>query len=157
MYFPFYILGICCKKWESFFHKTINNEYIVALMVIVFSAGLLKQNGGSYFGTLMGIVGVFLLYRLVFLYQDVFSEKTKVGKQLCIIGRNTLPIYLIHYYFFLGLRLPEVGNSIDMYTQWGILTIVASFLTLLIVYFSLGITKLLSLSKPLSQILIGTK
>lgn len=157
MYFPFYVLGICCKKWESFFHKIINNEYVIALMMIVFSAGLLKQNGGFYFGTLMGVVGVFLLYRLVFLYQDVFSEKTKVGKQLCIIGRNTLPIYLIHYYFFLGLRLPEVGNSIDMYTQWGILTIVASFLTLLIVYFSLGITKLLSLSKPLSQILIGTK
>lgn len=44
-----------------------------------------------------------------------------------------------------------------MHTQWGILTIVASFLTLLIVYGSLGITKLLSLSKPLSQILIGTK
>ena len=157
MYFPFYVLGICCKKWESFFHKIINNEYVIALMMIVFSAGLLKQNGGFYFGTLMGVVGVFLLYRLVFLYQDVFSEKTKVGKQLCIIGRNTLPIYLIHYFFFLGLRLPEVGNSIDMYTQWGILTIVASFLTLLIVYFSLGITKLLSLSKPLSQILIGTK
>lgn len=87
----------------------------------------------------------------------MFFRKTKVGRQLCIIGRNTLPIYLIHYFFFLGLKLPEVGINIDMHTQWGILTIVASFLTLLIVYGSLGITKLLSLSKPLSQILIGTK
>lgn len=157
MYFPFYVLGICCKKWECLFHRIINNEYIVAIIMIVFLAGLSKQDGGFYFGLLMGMLGVFLLYRLVFFYQDKFSEKTKIGRQLCIIGRNTLPIYLIHYFFFLGLKLPEVGASFDIHTQWGILTIIALLLTLLIVYSSLGVAKLLALSKPLSKILIGTK
>lgn len=157
MYFPFYALGICCKKWECLFHRIINNEYIVAIIMIVFLAGLSKQDGGFYFGLLMGMLGVFLLYRLVFFYQDNFSEKTKIGRQLCIIGRNTLPIYLIHYFFFLGLKLPEVGASLNIHTQWGILTIIALLLTLLIVYSSLGVAKLLALSKPLSKILIGTK
>lgn len=157
MYFPFYVLGICCKKWECLFHRIINNEYIVAITMIVFLAGLSKQDGGFYFGLLMGILGVFLLYRLVFFYQDSFSEKTKIGRQLCIIGRNTLPIYLIHYFFFLGLKLPEVGAGLDIHTQWGVITTVALLLTLLIVYSSLGIAKLLALSKPLSKILIGTK
>ena len=157
MYFPFYVLGICCKKWECLFHRIINNEYIVAITMIVFLAGLSKQDGGFYFGLLMGILSVFLLYRLVFFYQDSFSEKTKIGRQLCIIGRNTLPIYLIHYFFFLGLKLPEVEAGLDIHTQWGVITTVALLLTLLIVYSSLGIAKLLALSKPLSKILIGTK
>lgn len=157
MYFPFYVLGICCKKWELFFHRVINNEYVVAIIMIIFTIGLLKHDGGFYFGLLMGILGVFLLYRFIFFYQDLFSEKTKVGRQLCIIGRNTLPIYLIHYFFFLGLKLPEIGNCIDIYTQWGVLAIVVLLFTLLIVYGSLGISKLLALSKPLSTILIGIK
>lgn len=123
----------------------------------VFTAGLFKHNGGFYFGSIMGILGVFLLYRLVFFYQDFFSDKTMVGRQLCFIGRNTLPIYLIHYFFFLGLKLPKVGAFIDVNTQWGILTILVSVLTLIIVYASLGVVKLLSISKILSQILIGKK
>ena len=125
--------------------------------MIAFIAGLFKQNGGFYFGSIMGVLGVFLLYRLVFFYQDFFSEKTKVGKQLCIIGRNTLPIYLIHYFFFLGLKLPEVGAGIDANSQWVVLTITVSLLTMIIVYASLGIVKILSVSKPLSRIMIGTK
>ena len=80
-----------------------------------------------------------------------------MGKQLCIIGRNTLPIYLIHYFFFLGLKLPEVGVSIDAKSQWVVLTITVSLLTMIIVYASLGIVKILSVSKPLSRIMIGTK
>ena len=157
MYFPFYILGLCCKKWDILFHRIINNEYVTAVMMVAFIAGLFKQNGGFYFGSIMGVLGVFLLYRLVFFYQDFFSEKTKVGRQLCIIGRNTLPIYLIHYFFFLGLKLPEVGAGIDAKSQWVVLTITVSLLTMIIVYASLGIVKILSVSKPLSRIMIGTK
>lgn len=157
MYFPFYILGLCCKKWDSLFHRIINNEYVTAVMMIAFIAGLFKQNGGFYFGSIMGVFGVFLLYRLVFFYQDFFSEKTKVGRQLCIIGRNTLPIYLIHYFFFLGLKLPEVGAGIDANSQWVVLIIAISVLTMIIVYASLGVVKILSVSKPLSRIMIGTK
>lgn len=157
MYFPFYILGLFCKKWEYIFHQIINNEYVTAIIMIAFTAGLFKHNGGFYFGCIMGILGVFLLYRLVFFYQDFFSDKTMVGRQLCFIGRNTLPIYLIHYFFFLGLKLPKVGAFIDANTQWGILTILVSVLTLIIVYASLGVVKLLSISKILSQILIGKK
>lgn len=157
MYFPFYILGICCNKWEYIFHRMVNNEYVTAIIMIAFTAGLFKHNGGFYFGSIMGILGVLLLYRLVFFYQDFFSNRTMVGRQLCFIGRNTLPIYLIHYFFFLGLKLPKVGAFIDANTQWGILTILVSVLTLIIVYASLGVVKLLSISKILSQILIGKK
>ena len=144
------------KKWDSLFHRIINNEYVTAVMMIAFIAGLFKQNGGFYFGSIMGVFGVFLLYRLVFFYQDFFSEKTKVGRQLCIIGRNTLPIYLIHYFFFLGLKLPEVGASIDANSQWVVLTIVVSVLTMIIVYASLGVAKLLAISKPISLLLTGS-
>lgn len=157
MYFPFYVFGMCCKEKESFFHRIINNEYFIAIIIITFVLGLLKQNGVFYFGLIMGFLGFIILYRLVFFYQRIFSSNTILGNQLCIIGRYTLPIYLIHYFFYLGLKLPKISNLIDIHTQWGLIAIIALFLSLVIVYLSLAITKLLTISKPLSSILIGNK
>lgn len=157
MYFPFYVMGMCCHRWENIFHRIVNNEYIAGGLMLVFTAGLIYQKGGFYFGLLMGIIGVLLLYRIVFFYQNVFSEKTKIGRQLCLIGRNTLPIYLIHYFFFLGLKLPGAGAALDVHSQWGVLSLVALALTILIVYASLGVAKIVAVSKPLRSLLLGLK
>lgn len=155
MYFPFYLLGMLCRYKIDVFHRLICNEYVIAFVMLAFSVGLIRENGGFYFGMLMGAMGVMLLYRFCFCYQDVFSEKTFVGRQLCMIGRNTLPIYLIHYFFFLGLKLPMVGEWLDTPSLWFAKIIVAFILTLLICYASIGMLKMVAISKPLAKILLG--
>lgn len=155
MFFPFYLMGIACRQYERLFHRFICNDYIIGGLMIVFVASLFRVNGGFFYGSLQSIIGLLLLYRLCHLYQASFSDNTFVGKQLSMIGRNTLPIYLIHYFFFFGLKFPMVGGFIDNQTQWGLLFVIASALTLFIVYGSIAIARIIEISKPLSKMLIG--
>ena len=123
--------------------------------MIVFVTSLFRINGGFFYGFLQSGIGLLLLYRLFYFYQATFSDKTFVGKQLSMIGRNTLSIYLIHYFFFFGLKFPVVGAFIDNRTQWGLTFVIASALTLLITYGSIAVAKIIGISKPLSKVLVG--
>ena len=155
MYFPFYLLGIVCRHFERLFHQLIDNEWLVAVVVVTFVGSLFHHGGGFYFGCVQGLLGVFLLYRLCYFYQGAFSAKTWGGRQLSLIGRNTLPIHLLHYFFFLGLKLYGFGDSIDLHTQWFLMMVVAFILTICVTYASLAMVKVIGLSRLMSKLLIG--
>lgn len=155
MYFPFYLLGIVCRYFEAQFHRLIDIEWLVAVVAVAFVGSLFHHGGGFYFGCGQGFLGIFLLYRFCYFYQETFSDKTWVGKQLSLIGRNTLPIYLLHYFFFLGVKFYGFGESIDLHTQWFLVLIVASILTICVTYASLAMVKVIGLSSLLSKMLIG--
>ena len=155
MYFPFYLLGMVCRHLEGKFHRLMDNERIVAIVGVAFVGSLYHQGGGFYFGCMQGLLGVFLLYRFCYFYQETFSAKTWAGRQLSMIGRNTLPIYLLHYFFFFGLKLDGLGGAIDLHTQWFLMLVVASVLTMCVTYASLVMAKVIGLSGVMSKLLIG--
>lgn len=155
MYFPFYLLGMVCRHFAGWFHRLVENEWLVALGVVAFAASLFHHGGGFYFGCVQGLLGVFLLYRLCYFYRDTFSETTCVGRQLSMIGRNTLPIYLLHYFFFLGLKLHALGGTIGLHAQWALVMAVAFVLTMCVTYSSLALAKVIGLSRLVSKLLIG--
>lgn len=155
MYFPFYLFGMVCCHFGNLYHWLIKKEWLVAFVVVAFVVSLFHHGGGFYFGCGQGLLGIFLLYRFCYFYQDSFSDKTWVGKQLSMIGRNTLPIYLIHYFFFLGLKLYGLGGAIDLHTQWVLMMLVALLLTMCVTYASLAMAKVISLSRLMAKLLIG--
>lgn len=155
MYFPFYLLGMVCRHFEEQYHRLVENEWLVALVVVTFVGSLFYHGGGFYYGCVQGLLGVFLLYRFCYFYHDFFSDKTWGGRQLSMIGRNTLPIYLLHYFFFLGLKLYGLGDDIDSHTQWFLMLAVASVLTICVTYASLAMAKVFGLSRLMSKLLIG--
>ena len=119
-------------------------------MVLVMKPGI-----GFCLGMLLGALGVFLLYRVVYFYRGILSERTIVGRQLAVIGRHTLPIYLLHYFLFLGLKLPDVGAFVDGEGRWVFSSLLTLTLTLLIAYTCVGIARLLSAIRPLHRLLLG--
>ncbi len=155
MYFPFYFMGIVCRRYEQLFHKMIANGYITGMVTIAFALTMLHTGGGFYFALLQETLGVTLLYSLCYVCRNTLSDNTFVGRQLALIGRNTLPIYLIHYFMFLGLKFPVAGAVFDIHSQWLVVFFVAALLTLFVVYASIGMTKILVVSSPLRRVLIG--
>lgn len=155
MHLPYYIMGMVCRRRQDVFHRIVNNDYVVGAVMVAFAIGVAHDGGGFWIGMIMGVLGVVLLYRMCYRYQNVFSDDTLAGRQLCMIGRNTLQIYLIHYFFFLGLKLPQLGAILDAPAMWVAKISVASVLAVAIAYGCIGVMKVVQMSKPLSRILIG--
>lgn len=154
-HFPYYILGVACSLYRTKWHRLINNEWITGAVAVAF-AGLQMHSGSGFYKALMiGFLGIFLLYKYCFAYQDVLSEQTFIGRQLSLIGRHTLPVYLIHYFFILGLKMPWIGEQLAPTSQWWIIAIISAIMTLVIAYSSLMVRKMLSISPPLYKILLG--
>lgn len=156
MYFPYYVLGLACGLFRSKWHRVIDNEWITGAAVIIFVGMRIFLYGGSSFRTsISGVLGIFLLYKYCFTYREVFSEATFIGRQLSLIGRHTLHIYLIHYFFFIGLKMPWVGEQLNPASQWWLIAIISAMMTLVVVYSSLMVRKILSISAPLYRVLLG--
>lgn len=154
-HFPYYVLGIACSLFRSKWHRLINNEWITGAAVVVFVGLQIHSGGGFYKAILIGLLGIFLLYRYCFAYQNTLSEQTFIGRHLSLIGRHTLPIYLIHYFFILGLKMPWIGEYLDPVSQWWIIAILSAIMTLVIAYSSLMVRKMLSISTSLYRVLLG--
>lgn len=160
MYFPYYVLGLACGLSRSKWHCVIDNEWIMGAAVVIFVGMRMFLYGGSSFRTsISGVLGIFLLYKYCFTYREVFSETTFIGRQLSLIGHfdwtHTLHIYLIHYFFFIGLKMPWLGEPLNPASQWWLIAIMSAMMTLVVAYSSLMVRKILPISVPLYRVLPG--
>ena len=154
-HFPYYILGMICMQNKEVFHKLLSNEYLVGGMILAFVALYIYPNGGFNKALLMGAFGTAIAYKICQKNQEYFSNLTTVGRMLIIIGRNTLPIYLIHYFFFIGLRMPWIKDHFNIVEQSWLIVAIAVLVTVAVAFASLLVKKLISLSKPLQYIMLG--
>lgn len=108
-YFPFFIIGAICRiHFETF--KKICSPFILGLLCLLWIAGILMR-----FINIDGVPMSMSVYRFApmagavmffFLCVDYIpesSEGTFTSRALCYIGKNTLQIYLLHYFFIAGI------------------------------------------------------
>ena len=154
---PYYIIGMACKRYWEWFHRIIRNERVMALIFITFILLFNLDRGGMYKAMVIGILGSILAYRICFANQQLLSSATFIGRQLTIIGRYTLPIYLVHYFFFLGINMSEIGTWLASTTHhWLLTTLTCVILTIVITYSSILVAKLMeSISPEIKPYVIG--
>jgi hypothetical protein len=103
-------------------------------------------------------LAMFLLLSLVFMffrhYSDFFSDRTVIGRSLQFVGRRTLDIYLLHYFFL--PKLPMVGEFFKVNRSNFILETTVSFsLAFLVIGFCIVTSQLLRVSPFLKKYLFG--
>lgn len=153
-HFPYYVIGILCMTYRDLFHKLLDNEYIVGGLIITFVALYIYPGSGFYKALLIGLVGTVTIYQFCRHYQDVLSQRTFIGRQLQLIGRSTLSIYLIHYFFIQGIKMPWMHEHLNITEQGWIIAAITAVVTMMIVYVSLAVTALLKISTPLYRIML---
>lgn len=65
---------------------------------------------------LLGYLGIIILFNTVRYYGTYLSKFTRIGNSLQYIGRRTLDIYLLHYFFL--PTLPMVGFFLRNIRIW---------------------------------------
>ncbi len=148
------------KHFDRFIHLT-NNQYVTAVLIVLFTAiivwpTVLSVNGIEYIAYLIaGLSGTIICFTYFRIHQEYFSRNTWYGRGLQLIGRRTLDIYLIHYFV-----LPYNIVQLDVWQQYHHNTLfvpLALILAFWVILISLLISSLLRVSPLLAKYLFGAK
>lgn len=153
-YYPFYVMGVLQNKLLGKFSSYASNDWIIGISLLSFIGMFFVPSLGFWGGITRCFFGVIFIYCFFVKNKDFFSSKTTLGRQLSLIGRFTLPIYLIHYFILLGMKMHWIGEFVNSSNQY-IYTLLGFILTIVVVYSSLGIYYLGSRSTNLSKWVLG--
>lgn len=102
-FFVFFILGAIVREYYEKFCEYLDSKYVtlvcVSLFVILNVFGLKQFLGFRIFTFSTAVLGICILFALFRKHQETFSSKNKMGRLIQYVGRRTLDIYLIHYFF----------------------------------------------------------
>ena len=161
-YFPFFLYGAIVHRYWDRAQRLMDSRWffpVVVLLALITTIEVIKWH---YFrlewASLPHTLAMFLLLTMVFMffrhYSDFFSDKTVLGRSLQFIGRRTLDIYLLHYFFL--PKLPMVGEFFRVNRHNFILdTTAALAVALVVVAFCVITSQLLRVSPFLKKYLFG--
>lgn len=161
-HFIFFWFGTIVRKHFIHFVSLTNNISIIAVIAILYLIltlypSLYHINGLEYIAFMIsGIASTILVFTLFRKCEQAFSDSKWFGRAFQFIGRRTLDIYLIHY-FFLPYYLQDFGGWLIGYDNILLEVIVILFLSLIVIGISLIVSNIIRLSPFLAHHLFGAK
>ena len=161
-YFPFFLYGALMHRYWERAQRLMDSRWffpVVVILALLTTLEVIKwHNLRLEWASLPHTLAMFLLLTMVFMffrhYSDFFSDKTALGRGLQFIGRRTLDIYLLHYFFL--PKLPMVGEFFRLNRHNFILdTTAALAVALVVVAFCVITSQLLRVSPFLKKHLFG--
>ena len=157
-YFIFFIVGTISKKYFEWVCKYVFNNNIIMLFVVslMLIGSIFYLN--DYLVKLevklaLSILGIFSIFYF-FMKNSDYMDNSRVGKVLQFIGRRTLDIYLLHFFFVNESMTWTKTLGINSSTIIFIISILTSFV---IIGICLLISKFLRTNPLLGKILFGAK
>lgn len=170
-YYQFFILGYIFKRYPKISEFILGDSRLKAFILITFfviwyiktfhlsSAEILTDTTWKVFSTIVDTAseycGLLVVYCYFQTYQIQFTSTTRIGKFLQFIGRRTLDIYLLHYFFL--SPMPSIGAWLEKNPNIVVELSTGLILSLLIIGCCLLISQLLRTSNFLAQWLFGAK
>ena len=124
-YFQYFTLGMIAKMYHERYVRLLTNQALIStatigffvLLVALFQCAMPSFIHHTLRDLVLRYMGTFMIIALFFKHKDAFSKETKVNRLISFIGRYTLPIYLLQYFFMPDLRhFAGTINNLDMLT-----------------------------------------
>ena len=161
-YFYFFVFGLFARKYQFFYERVITSEIFKGLAIIGFFVLLFLIDYGFWpkpiFHFLRDIVlrvlGTCIIVGFFVKHSSCFENKNRVNSVINEIGRKSLAIYLLQYFFIPDfLAYPYWLKGLDQYSIHlisGIYTIFITITCLIFIY-------LLEQSKFVRTYILGIK
>lgn len=170
LYFmQFFIIGLLLKKYGiDYIGKILKGNRIAIFTLCFILLSILSYSYENEVKAISGWLyyficdeflrysGVILVFGLFYINRDKFNIENRANKIIILIGRRTLDIYFIHYFFLPDMHWLKgyiVGGSNAVVTQLIIGFVIAS----IIVGICLGISYILRLSPIFGEWVFGLK
>ena len=116
-FFQYFVLGVMAKKYSGCYEKIIKSEGLKAFSILVFFGilfticynfwprivyQLMRELGVRY-------LGLFIVVSWFVDHSEIFNKESRINKVILDIGRKSLGIYLLQYFF-----LPDF----TAYSEW---------------------------------------
>lgn len=111
----------------------------------------------KYFAVLISLIvntSSLILIWICFERLPQLSTSTKTGRFLCFVGRRSIDVYFLHY-FFLPFNLGLIGELCIELNSSLLSYLMATVLSLIITVLSLGLGQILRLSPFTAKYLLG--
>lgn len=161
-YFPFFLYGNIVRRYWNQAQRVMDSSWfypILVLVVVISAIDVLNWHTMRREWTnLPNTLAKFCLLTMVFMYfrhyAKYFTQQTIVGRTFQYIGRRTLDIYLIHYFFM--PNLPTVGHFFDTYRHnFAIDLTAALIIAFIVIGFSVIASNILRVSPLFKKYLFG--
>ena len=165
-YFLFFVMGSLVHKHFARVEQWLDGKWLLLACLVtyfvlniyrdVFPSNAENPLCGFLIGLVLTFTGLIVLFGFFRAKQELFTRDKVLGRTLQYIGRRTLDVYLIHYFFFSF----QEGGVVHIFTDHP-MPIIEAFcsliVALLIIACSLLISNILRLSPILAHYLFGVK
>lgn len=160
-YYCFFVFGTFFKRFYNHFISFINNQYYIGIIVTLFflfpiftDYNLYTCN--FYIFLLRGLLGIIVIFSFFKINANHFTHDSILGKSLQYVGKRTLDIYLLHY-FFLPRNMVYLKEFLNSCNSPVIELFVSITISLMVISITLLISNTLRLSPFLAYYLFGVK
>ncbi len=159
-YYIFFCFGTFTKKYFNSFVSITNPSWVMAFTIssffilLIFNDSIVKFGHDTILFFLYGFIGIVFIFTFFRKNEHWFATNKNISKWLQYIGRHTLDIYLLHY-FFLPRNLQAIGDFFIRYSNPTIELFVSMTLALIVICVCLLLSKMLCTSPLLGNILFG--
>lgn len=155
----YYVLGYMLCKHTAIFEQIKKSSYPYCLFVFVllfafksYSNINLTGGGDFVYYKIMALSAIVFMFRY---FEITIKENMKRFRFLCIMGKNTLQIYIIHVLF--KYAIPHIGDLINAEFQLLTQLAYAVPISIILIYISMFLNKILIEDRIISIILMGYK
>ena len=169
-YFMYFVFGVLTRQYFDVFTRFLDNKYFTAIVVLLFAcifylySELLPNldNGdivlkivSTIVESVAGFLGIVIVYSFFRKHETVFDNTSKIGRSMQYIGRRTLDIYLLHYFFL--PHIPKVGEFLIASNNVLLELLIGFGLSISIVGLCLCVSNIIRISPFLGKYLFGSR
>lgn len=169
-YFPFFAFGYICAMYRQYFNKILESKYMVTVTITSFAVLFYlmamyltpnKDEGMVIFLTevvveiIVGVLGLLIVFNAFRTYSQHFTSDRMAGRVLQGIGRKTLDIYLLHYFFL--PYIPQLKGIVSDSKNSVLELLIGGIISMAVIWVCIIVSNVLRTSPILAKYLFGAK